>query len=58
LVANLGAAEAYKISHLESAEIQALVQKAQFFYSEAFFITHSTHVLVAVGKHAATHNKV
>jgi len=58
LVANLGAAEAYKMSHFQSAEIQALVNKAQFFYPEGFFLTHSTPVVVELGKHAAQHNKV
>jgi len=58
LVANLGAAEAYKMSHFQSPEIQELINKAQFFYPEGFFLTHSTPVIVELGKHAAQHNKV
>jgi len=57
LCANLGAAEAYKKSHFESAEIQATVKKAQLYYSTGFFLTHSPDVLVALGEIAAQQNK-
>jgi len=57
MVAFLGAAEKYKMSHFESAEIQAIVNKAQYFYMTGFFLTHSTEVLVAIGKHGKEHNK-
>jgi len=57
LVANLAAAEKYKIEHLQSAEIQQVINKAKFIYCTGFFLTHSPHVLKALGEHAAQHNK-
>lgn len=58
LVANLSAANNYKIDHLKTPEIQAVVEKAQFFYSAGFFLTVSPDSMVAVGKHAAENGKV
>jgi len=58
LVANLGAANCYKKElHFDSPEIQALIQNAKFFYITGFFLTVSPETILAVGKHAAEHNK-
>jgi len=57
LVTNLGAANNYNISHFQTPEIQAVVSKAKVFYSTGYFITVSTDTLVAMGKHAAEHDK-
>jgi adenosine kinase len=58
LVANLGAANHYKISHLESPLMQAVVSQAKIFYSAGFFLTVSPDSMVAVGKHAAETGKI
>jgi adenosine kinase len=58
LVARLGAAEKYSVSHLESAAIQALVQKASHFYISGFFMTHSHDSILKVAQHAAAADKV
>jgi adenosine kinase len=58
LVANLGAANHYKISHLESPLMQAVVAQARIFYSAGFFLTVSPDSMVAVGKHAAETGKI
>jgi len=57
LCTNLGAANCYKRSHLESEEIQKVVENAQFYYSTGYFLTVSPDSLVAIGKHAAANNK-
>jgi len=57
LCANLGAAEAYKMEHFQSKEIQDLLSHAELFYGEGFFITHSPNVLIELGKVAAAQNK-
>jgi len=57
LVTRLGAASCYNISHFQTPEIQAVVSKANFYYSTGYFITVSVDTLVALGKHAAAHDK-
>jgi adenosine kinase len=57
LVTNLGAANKYNIAHFQTPEIQAVVSSAKFFYSTGYFITVSVDTLIAMGKHAAEHNK-
>jgi len=57
-VANLAAAEHYTINHLKSPEILAIVEKAQYFYNESFFLTHSADSIKYIAKHAYEHNKV
>jgi len=57
LVTALGAANHYKLAHFQSAEIQALVNRAKYFYSTGFFITVSPDTLLELGKHAAANNK-
>lgn len=58
LVARLGAAEKYAVSHLESPAIQQLVNQASHFYISGFFMTHSHDSILKVAQHAADNNKV
>jgi len=57
LVANLSAANNYKKSHFDSAEIQEVVHKAQYFYSTGFFLTVSPETAIALGQYASQSNK-
>jgi len=57
LCAFLGAAEKFKQDYLETAEIQAVIKKAKYFYATGFFLTHSPNALVYLGKHACENNK-
>lgn len=57
LVANLGAANKYKVEHLREAENWALVEKSQFVYIAGFFLTVSVDSILAVAKHCAETNK-
>lgn len=58
LVANLAAANNYKIDHLLQPENFALVEKAKFFYVAGFFLTVSPESIMTVAKHAAEKNKI
>jgi adenosine kinase len=58
LVANLGAANLYNITHLETKEIQDLIERAKFFYVTGFFLTVSPQSLNKLGQHACQNNKV
>lgn len=58
LVARLGAAEKYSVSHLESPAVQALMNAASHFYISGFFMTHSHESILKVAQHAAATNKV
>ncbi|KAJ9054868.1 hypothetical protein DSO57_1009798 [Entomophthora muscae] len=57
LVANLSAANNYKISHLERPEIWAVAEKAKLFYIAGFFLTVSVESILKVAKHANENNK-
>lgn len=57
LVANLSAANTYKVDHLREKEQWDVVEKARIFYTAGFFLTVSPESMVSVGKHAAEHNK-
>ena len=57
LVANLGAANCYDISHLLLEENWALVERARFAYIAGFFLTVSTESILKVAKHCAAENK-
>eukprot|EP00824_Muranothrix_gubernata_P018141 TRINITY_DN37048_c0_g1_i1.p1 TRINITY_DN37048_c0_g1~~TRINITY_DN37048_c0_g1_i1.p1 ORF type:complete len:344 (-),score=66.08 TRINITY_DN37048_c0_g1_i1:60-1091(-) len=57
LIANLGAANLYKSSHLSSPTVWSLVEAAQFFYFSSFFLTHGLESAVMVCKHAVENNK-
>merc|ERR1712039_311780 len=57
LVANLSAANEYKISHLEEAQNWALVEQAKIVYSAGFFITVSPDSMEKVAKHCCEKGK-
>lgn len=57
LVANLAAANNYKIDHLQEPENWAVVEAARVFYSAGFFITVSPDSMLAVARHAAETDK-
>lgn len=57
LVANLGAANHYKVEHLLNPENWALVEKAKFVYIAGFFLTVSLESILSVAKHCTETNK-
>lgn len=57
LVANLSAANKYKIDHLKKPENWACVERAKFIYSAGFFLTVSPESMLTVAKHAAETGK-
>ncbi|KAI3473273.1 hypothetical protein Pfo_028770 [Paulownia fortunei] len=58
LVANLSAANCYKIDHLKRPENWQLVEKAKYYYIAGFFLTVSPESIMLVAEHAAAKNKV
>ncbi|KAJ7975052.1 Adenosine kinase [Quillaja saponaria] len=58
LVANLSAANCYKVDHLKQPENWALVEKAKYFYIAGFFLTVSPESIQLVAAHATANNKV
>ena len=57
LVANLSAANTYKIDHLKQPENWSIVEKASIYYSAGFFLTVSPDSMIEVGKHAVEEGK-
>jgi len=59
LIAHLAAAEKFTVDHIRSAENQARISKADYYYISGFFITPdgSMDAIMEVAKHAAEHNK-
>lgn len=53
LVANISAANNYKIDHLESEDIWKLVEQAKIFYISGFFLTVSPPSAMKVAQHAS-----
>lgn len=58
LVANLGAANKYKLEHLQEKEQQQTIEKASYFYSAGFFLTVSPPSLMHIAEHVNKNNKV
>lgn len=58
LIANLGAANNYKIDHLKTEKVQQLMKNAQYYYITGFFHTVSHDSILHVAQHAAENNKV
>jgi adenosine kinase len=58
LVTDLGAANEYKLEHLQSPEIWKLVENAQYFYVGGYHLTVCPPAIIALGKHAVETNKV
>lgn len=57
LVANLAAANNYKIEHLMQPENWALVEKARVIYSAGFFITVSPDSMLKMAQHCTEQDK-
>jgi adenosine kinase len=58
LVTTLRAAEMFDKAHLSSPEIAPLIEGANFFYVEGFFLTHGTETVLEVAKKASESGKV
>jgi adenosine kinase len=57
LVANLSAANTYKIEHLKAPEQWSVVEKASIYYISGFFLTVSPDSMEAIGEHALKEGK-
>eukprot|EP00794_Sanderia_malayensis_P016310 gene16310-17954_t len=57
LVANLGAANNFKKSHIEKPENVEIMNNAQYIYVGGFFLTVSPETIIILAKHAASSNK-
>merc|ERR1711988_1978408 len=57
LVANLSAANNYKIEHFQTEGVQAILKKSEFYYISGFFLTVSPPTIMEVGKHSAENGK-
>ncbi|KAJ3570759.1 hypothetical protein NP233_g4187 [Leucocoprinus birnbaumii] len=57
LVTTLRVAEKFDQSHLESAEVAPLIEAANFFYVEGYFLTHGTSVAEWLSKKSSDANK-
>lgn len=58
LVANLSAANNYKVDHLLSKEQWSVAKKASIYYISGFFLTVSPDSVEAIGKHALEEKKL
>ena len=58
LVTKLGAANHFKISHLEKQENWSLVENAKVYFVAGFFLTVSVESALKVAKHASEQNKI
>ena len=58
MVANLSAANHYKLEHLKKPENWTFIEQAKYFYISGFFLTVSPETIVEVAKHACAANKV
>eukprot|EP00884_Botryococcus_braunii_P014635 jgi/Botrbrau1/23172/Bobra.0041s0023.1 len=58
LVANLAAANNYKVDHVKKPENWAIVEQARIVYSAGFFITVSPESILLVAKHCADNDKI
>jgi len=57
LVANLAAANAFTLDHVDKEESWALVEKAKFVYIAGFFLTVCPPAIMKIAKHVAQENK-
>jgi len=57
LIANLAAANNYKIAHLQSAAMQEKTNTAKIFYNTGFLLTHSADSAQLLAEHATKHAK-
>ena len=58
LVANLGAANSFSSSHLDSSEAKEAVAQAQIIYISGFFLTVSVDSILTVAKASVEDNKI
>ncbi|KAI6031247.1 Ribokinase-like protein [Pisolithus microcarpus] len=58
LVPTLRAAEKFEKSHLSSSEVAPLVDAAEMFYVDGYFLTHGTESILDIGRKAAAASKV
>ena len=54
----LRAAEKFEKSHLSSPEITTLIDAAQVFYVEGYFLTHGVESVIELAKKASSLGKV
>lgn len=54
----LGAAEAFKPSHLETEDVKSLIAGAKYFYLGGFFLTHGVESAKILATHAVENRKV
>lgn len=58
LIANLGAANTFTSSHLETAEAKEAVSQSQIVYISGFFLTVSVDSILTVAKQCVADNKI
>lgn len=58
LCTELGAAEKFDKSHLETPEVKKIIDGAKFFYLEGYFLTHGLESAMILAKHSKEHGKV
>ena len=57
LIANLAAANNYKLDHLQTEESKKIVEAAKYYYISGFFLTVSPPSIMEVAKHAHANGK-
>lgn len=57
MVANLGAANLYKVEHLQHADRQKLIEQAKVIYATGYFLTVSVPSLMLLAEHCNNNNK-
>ncbi|EEB06043.1 adenosine kinase [Schizosaccharomyces japonicus yFS275] len=57
LITNLGAANHYKLEHLQKPEVWAFVEKSRVIYVGGYHLTVCVDAILALAKHAAEKNK-
>ena len=58
LCTELGAAEKFEPSHLETQEVKDIISGAKFFYLGGFFLTHGIESAMILAKHSFENGKV
>jgi len=58
LCANLGAANSFSLSHLETKEAADIINRGQIFYISGFFLTVSVESILHIARHAVANNKL
>ncbi len=57
MIANLGAANNFNVSHFKTQAMTEIVEKAQYYYMSGFFLTHGVESAVHVASQAAAQGK-